>query len=54
MKSVKAIAVLSVPFATTALVLVAGMCLTPYWDCKFYSTSIADLWMPSAIGASDI
>jgi hypothetical protein len=46
MKSAKAIAVLAVPFAATALVLVGGMCLTPYWDCKFHSTSIANLWVP--------
>lgn len=49
MKSVKAITVLAVPFAATALVLVGGMCLTPYWDCKFYSTSIEDLWVPALL-----
>lgn len=34
MKPGKAIAVLAVPFALSCLLLLGGMCLTPYWECS--------------------
>ena len=35
MSPVKAIVVLAVPFALVCLLLLSGMCLTPYWECRF-------------------
>ncbi len=47
MKANKAIAVLAVPFAGTCLLLLAGMCATPYWECKVEpGSALLDLWKP--------
>lgn len=45
MKPSRAIAVLSVPFAALSLVLLGGMCLTSYWDCRLDLTF--DIWKPA-------
>ncbi|SRR5258708_866262 len=43
MKPSKAIAILTVPFAISCLVLLSGMCLTPYWDCRGVPITL-DVW----------
>ncbi len=47
MKSSKAIAILAVPFAVCVLLLLGGMCLTPYWECGVdLSVPLAQVWRP--------
>jgi hypothetical protein len=46
MRPSKAIAILTVPFAISCLVLLSGMCLTPYWDCRQTSITL-DIWKPA-------
>lgn len=48
MKAPKAIAILAVPFAITPLVLLLGMCLTPYWKCwPQESLELGGIWQPA-------
>src|SRR6266516_7580169 len=46
MRPSKAIAVLTVPFAISCLVLLSGMCLTPYWNCRGTQITL-DMWKPA-------
>ena len=48
MKQAKAILILAVPFAITCLLLLSGMCLTPYWECRYNeAVPIAEIVVPS-------
>jgi hypothetical protein len=47
MKPVRAVVVLAVPLALTWMLLLAGMCLTPYWTCKVdMSVPFTEAWKP--------
>lgn len=51
MKPSKAIAILTIPLAICWMVLLVGMCLTPYWDCKVQLPLISlDIWKPALFG----
>lgn len=48
MTRTRAIVVLSVPFAAVSLLLLASMCLSPYWQCKVTGPlTIAAIWKPA-------
>ena len=50
MKPSKVIAVLTIPLAICWMVLLVGMCLTPYWDCKVQLPLTLDVWKPALFG----
>src|SRR5712692_3342303 len=47
MRPAKAISILTVPFAISCLVTLAGMCLTPFWDCRLEMPLTVDVWKPA-------
>lgn len=48
MKSIRAVAILVVPFALMSMVLLGAMCLTPYWECKVMAP-FSSVWLAPAV-----